>query len=402
MSRRATLAFVVVAALCALIVDLHGYVLEGPNWGTQQVSYYINPQNAYVSTSAAVAAIQSAGANWTTQTGANVQLVNVGTTSASTLALDYQNNVFFRNDSNGAYAAETYWWSGGNGKMIDADIVIHEANYVYFTGASGCTNNGLYVEDILTHEFGHALGLAHSSVATATMYPSVSYCSMDLRSLDPDDISGILTLYPAGSSSSTLPAAPSGLVAAPNVSNPSSSTSLAWVDNATNATGYVVQRSSDGATFAQIAQLGSSATSYSDSGLAAGTMYYYRVFAYSSAGSSPYSNVASAQTQVTAQVVTQAPSAFSNVSPTNGATNVNGNITLSWGVAPGAQAYDVYFGTSTSPSLRASNVSSTSTNVGSLNSGTTYFWMVVAKNGAGTTAGPLWSFTMKTTGKPKK
>jgi len=162
-----------------------------------------------------------------------------------------------------------------------------------------------------------------------------------------------------------------------------------------------VERSSDGATFAQIAQLGSSATSYTDSGLTAGSTYYYRVSAYDSAGSSAYSNIASTQTQVTAQIVVQAPAAPSSPSPTNGAT-VNGSVTLSWGAAAGAQGYDVYFGTSSAPALRASNVASTSLNVGSLNAGTTYYWMVVAKNTIGSATGPLWTFTTKSTGKPKK
>ena len=177
------------------------------------------------------------------------------------------------------------------------------------------------------------------------------------------------------------------MVAAPALES-FSSASLAWIDNATNATGYAVERSSDGATFGQIAQLGSSATSYADSGLAAGSTYYYRVSAYDSAGWSAYSNIASTQTQVTAQVVVQAPAVPSSPSPTNGATTVNGNVTLSWGATAGAQGYDVYFGTSSAPGLRASNLSSTTQTVGSLNAGT------IPLDGGreeriGTTASPL-------------
>jgi hypothetical protein len=49
---------------------------------------------------------------------------------------------------------------------------------------------------IAAHEFGHALGMGHSGIAAATMYPSTSSCNANNRSLDTDDISGILFLYP--------------------------------------------------------------------------------------------------------------------------------------------------------------------------------------------------------------
>jgi hypothetical protein len=48
--------------------------------------------------------------------------------------------------------------------------------------------------------------------------------------------------------------------------------------------------------FTQIANLASTATSYSNTGLARSTTYYYKVAAYNSGGSSPYSNTASATT----------------------------------------------------------------------------------------------------------
>ena len=397
--------FVIAAVLlgAGLVRGLKAYSFTGPVWNTNQVTYYINPDNLYVSTTAAVAALQSAASAWSTQANPNMTLVYGGYTSGSSLTMNNKNEVFFRNASNGSLLAETYWWGDCCGHIIDADIVFYEANFVFYTG-SGCTGTGEYIENVGTHEFGHMQGLAHSSVLTATMYPTMGGCDQTMESLDPDDISGIEALYPptSGSKTTTTPSAPTGLAAAPDGSNPSSSVDLSWTDTATNASGYLVGRSTDGATFTQVAQLGSSATSYVDGGLSASTTYYYLVYAYNSAGSSS-SNMASTQTQATtAQVVTQAPAAPSSPSPANGATNVSGRVTLSWGAASGAQAYDVYLGTSTSPTLRASNVTSTSVSAGTLNAGTTYFWMVVAKNSAGSTAGPLWTFTMKSTGKPKK
>ena len=134
----------------------------------------------------------------------------------------------------------------------------------------------------------------------------------------------------AATSTTTAPSAPSGVTATASSSNPTSSIALAWTDTATNESGYVVERSSDGSTFSQRAQLGAGATSYLDSGLSSGTKYYYRVYAYNSAGSSTYSNVASALTQASSPATTTAPSAPTNPSPADGVTGINGSITLGW------------------------------------------------------------------------
>jgi hypothetical protein len=93
---------------------------------------------------------------------------------------------------------------------------------------------------------------------------------------------------------------PTNLVAAPtNLTATAVSTSqikLAWMDNATNETSYSVERSTDGTTWSQIASLGANSTSYSDTGLATGVTYAYRVRAFGGTTSSAYSNWASATT----------------------------------------------------------------------------------------------------------
>jgi carboxypeptidase T len=93
----------------------------------------------------------------------------------------------------------------------------------------------------------------------------------------------------------TVPAAPTSLTAAA-VSR--SQINLAWTDNATNETGYYVERCK-GATctnFSRIAALGANATSYQNTGVSRNTTYRYRVQAYNATGSSGYSNIAAATT----------------------------------------------------------------------------------------------------------
>jgi gliding motility-associated-like protein len=72
---------------------------------------------------------------------------------------------------------------------------------------------------------------------------------------------------------------------------------LTWTDNATNESGYQIERSEDNITFSAVATTAANATSYIDQNLYGGTLYYYRVRAISStAGASIPSNVASTTT----------------------------------------------------------------------------------------------------------
>ncbi|MBN1672453.1 MAG: fibronectin type III domain-containing protein [Kiritimatiellae bacterium] len=91
----------------------------------------------------------------------------------------------------------------------------------------------------------------------------------------------------------TTPAAPSSLTA--TVSS-SSKIALSWSDNSNNETLFKIDRSTDGSTWSRVAEPVANTTAYSDSGLAAGTKYYYRVKASNTAGDSGYSNVATATT----------------------------------------------------------------------------------------------------------
>jgi len=73
---------------------------------------------------------------------------------------------------------------------------------------------------------------------------------------------------------------------------------LSWTNNSTNQDGVRIERckGSNCTNFTQITIVGGTANTYTDSGLAGGTTYRYRVRVYNSAGDSPYSNIASAKT----------------------------------------------------------------------------------------------------------
>jgi hypothetical protein len=205
--RRAKVGWVLVA-LVGSAVATHAYVTNGHVWKSHQVPYYVNPVNLDIPETDIVTAVQSGAANWPNQSRADFSFSYSGRSSATAVASNSHNDVFFRNESNGSTIAVTYWWYDGTGYLVDADILFYDGGFAFF-GNNGTCSAGQYVQDIATHEFGHALGLKHTDVTTATMYPSTTSCSQGWRSLDTDDVAGVEALY--GTRKTVPPAAPTAV-----------------------------------------------------------------------------------------------------------------------------------------------------------------------------------------------
>jgi Matrixin len=186
-------------------VRMQAYTTYGAKWANPIVTYYVNSANQDNLPGATAETAVRAGADvWAAQSSANFRFSFAGSSTQSTWTYDGINLVVFRNESRDSAIATTYTWVNSSG-ILDADIVFWDAGFHFYAGTSGCSG-GFYIEDVGAHEFGHALGLDHSTVAGATMYPSISTCSSGARTLDADDIAGVVSLYP----SSNLPGAPTG------------------------------------------------------------------------------------------------------------------------------------------------------------------------------------------------
>ena len=90
-------------------------------------------------------------------------------------------------------ATLTGYYTGST--IYDADIYTNTRySYTSSKETDGCS--GEYdIDGIMTHEVGHVIGIGHSNVAGATMYPSVSSCNYNNRTLEADDIAAKNDLY---------------------------------------------------------------------------------------------------------------------------------------------------------------------------------------------------------------
>src|SRR2546422_9732759 len=95
-------------------------------------------------------------------------------------------------------------------------------------------------------------------------------------------------------------------------------------------------------------------------------------------------------------LVGKSPGIAASPNPLNGDSQVARNRELSWSPPPATRRYDIYLwkSTDTIPSTpTATNLRAPRYQPAVLSYSTTYHWRVVAKNLAGTTSGPTWSFT---------
>lgn len=137
-----------------------------------------------------------------------------------------------------------------------------------------------------------AVPSAATSYQDTTVQPSTAY-TYRVRS---EGATGVLSLY-SGESSATTPALP--LPPAPTLQGTATSSSqvhLSWTSTAAGIVRFRVERRTTTGTYSEISQPSPTSTSFDDSGLAASTVYLYRMRVETASGISAYSSEITATT----------------------------------------------------------------------------------------------------------
>lgn len=188
-----------------------------------------------------------------------------------------------------------------------------------------------------------------------------------------------------------LPAAPSLSSPLDNAIDILTNTTLSW-NLVSGAASYWLQVSTSSIFLTTlIDQSGITGPSFQLTGLLNNITYYWRVRATDSAGSSPWSTAWKFKT------IVAPPAAPVLSSPTENATDIPTNPTLTWNQSSAASSYQVQVSTDSNFAtieIDQSGIATTSFQITTLSNSTTYFWRVKATNTGGTSPwSAAWKFT---------
>jgi MYXO-CTERM domain-containing protein len=203
--------FVVAVGLVLHPLISYAYVVKQTSTGADVhwtdasviMSPALTPVPMGVTTDEATIALRASVATWQAAldgTGVAIELSPDSVTSAPHIN-DGVNSVRFAMAADdpdieaGVLALTFVSFQTGTGVAVDADVVMNASDFTWTTGTTDCARE-YDLESALTHELGHALGLAHAiGHPEATMYATGEACETTKRTLADDDQAGLDSLY---------------------------------------------------------------------------------------------------------------------------------------------------------------------------------------------------------------
>lgn len=246
--------------------------------------------------------------------------------------LNVNHQIFIDSDNNAATGyQDTRFTSSGANYMIENGSLYQStgAGWSWSLVAAGTAG-------VVISKNASAVEVSVNKAGLGTLNSTIKVSILDLNSgyalISKLPATGGYASYIISSGTVTPPAAPTALAASAVTST---QINLSWTDNATNESGFRVERSvGSSTTFTEIGTTGAGVNSYSDAGLSPSTQYNYRVRAYNSAGNSAYTSVVSATTPATTSIVIDGSLADWGSIPT--VTTANGQTALTMKVSNNA------------------------------------------------------------------
>jgi len=136
---------------------------------------------------------------WASAAGLSVS--STGSTSSPSVAADGTNNVFAAPLSGSTIAATYVWFDRRTRQVTEFDMVFNSNfDWADLPGSGDCVSSSSFdIQDIATHEFGHVLGIGHTSPSGAnnaqTMYPYGQAGELYKRSLANGDLAAANAKY---------------------------------------------------------------------------------------------------------------------------------------------------------------------------------------------------------------
>ncbi|HET8773857.1 MAG TPA: matrixin family metalloprotease [Thermoanaerobaculia bacterium] len=196
MKRIISYAFVALF-LVALAQPMMAYVLLSPRrrWSTTPVTVRVyNVGNSTITDGdGGVTAVVGAIRVWGMVSSSTTSSAAVRGVAPATIMLN-TNGALCTGSCLAATLTGYYTTLTGDDRINDADVYTNTSVALYSSREAGCSAE-YDIDGIMAHEVGHVIGIGHSNVSGATMYPSVSACNTGNRTLATDDINAKNDLY---------------------------------------------------------------------------------------------------------------------------------------------------------------------------------------------------------------
>jgi Matrixin len=183
--------------LVALAEPMMAYVLLSPRrrWATTPVTVRVyNVGNSTITDGdGGVTAVVGAIRVWGMVSSSTTSSAAVRGSAPATIMLNSSGGLCTGNCL-AATLTGYYVSQSGDDRIYDADVYTNLSVQLYSSREAGCSAE-FDIDGIMAHEVGHVIGIGHSNVSGATMYPSVSACNTGNRSLASDDINAKNDLY---------------------------------------------------------------------------------------------------------------------------------------------------------------------------------------------------------------